>query len=249
LGETKVDSRRQVRLDVWDALRRVAKPDSRFHLDFGEFIPDFEGSEAALERLLALPLYEGSRFIFITPDNCLEEFRARALRDGKTILVPTYGIRRGFVKLEPGDVPEGNEEYASWLDGMERFGEHVSLAQIKDVGQLDLLVTGGSVINHEGIRFGKGHGFFDLEWAMMYKIGAADTSTPVIAFVHDCQVANIKLQASPFDTVCDLIVTPSRVIEVDGANKPTRGVLWESLAPGMMDDIPPLRELKEMSIG
>jgi 5-formyltetrahydrofolate cyclo-ligase len=132
---------------------------------------------------------------------------------------------------------------------MERFGDHVSLAQIKEVGQLDFLVTGGSVINHEGIRFGKGHGFFDLEWAMMYKIGAADVTTPVLAFVHDCQVADIKLAASPFDTVCDLIVTPSRVIEIEGANKPTLGVLWESLAPGMMEDIPPLRELKEMSSG
>jgi 5-formyltetrahydrofolate cyclo-ligase len=242
-----VDRKGRVRQEVWDALRRVAKPDSRYHFDFAEFIPDFEGSEAALAHLVALPLYEGAALIFITPDNCLEELRAQALRDGKTILVPTYGIRRGFVKLEPADVPEGREEYASWLDGMERFGQHVSLAQIQELGRLDFLVTGGSVINYEGIRFGKGHGFFDLEWAMMFQIGVADESTPVIAFVHDCQVADVPLQPSPFDTVCDLIVTPSRLIEVRKPSKPTCGVLWDKLAPGMFEDIPPLQELRHLS--
>jgi len=241
-----MDDKRQARQEVWEALREVARPDSRFHFDFGEFIPDFEGSERALARLLALPLYQSSRFIFITPDNCLEELRAQALRDGKSILVSTYGIRRGLVILEPGEVPEGSEEYASWLDGMERFGRYASLADIQRRGQLDFLITGGSVINQQGVRFGKGHGYFDLEWAMMFKIGAAVETTPVVAFVHDCQVADVVLEPSPFDTVCDLIITPSRVIEVENPSKPTVGVLWDRLAPGMMEDIPPLRELKEM---
>lgn len=239
--------RERARQNVWQALREVARPDSRFHFDFAEFIPDFQGSDTALARLLALPLYADSQLVFITPDNCLEGLRAQALRDGKTILVPTYGIRRGFVKLAPDDVPDGCEEFASWLDGMESFGQRVSLPEIKQLGPLDFLVTGGSVINREGVRFGKGHGYFDLEWAMMYAVGAATTVTPVIAFVHDCQVASINLEPSLFDTVCDLIVTPSRVIPITGANKPTVGVLWEKLAPGMMEDIPPLQELKQLS--
>jgi 5-formyltetrahydrofolate cyclo-ligase len=239
--------RERAREDVWRALREVARPDSRFHFDFAEFIPDFEGSETALAKLITLPLYADSQLIFITPDNCLEGLRACALRDGKAILVPTYGIRRGFVKLSPDDVPEGCEEYASWLDGMERFGRRVSLLEIKQLAPLDFLVTGGSVINRRGVRFGKGHGYFDLEWAMMYSIGSATAATPVIAFVHDCQVADIELEPSPFDTLCDLIVTPSRLIPIKGASKPTMGVLWERLAPGMMEDIPPLQELKEIS--
>jgi 5-formyltetrahydrofolate cyclo-ligase len=242
-----VDEKRRARQEVWLALREVAKPDSRFHFDFAEFIPDFEGSEEALANLLALRLYADAELIFVTPDNCLEGLRAQALRDGKTVLVPTYGIRRGFVRLARDDVPEGCEEYASWLDGMEHFGERVSLHEIKQLGPLDFLVTGGSVINHEGVRFGKGHGYFDLEWAMMYAIGAATTETPVVGFVHDCQVADLELQPSPFDTVCDLIVTPSGVILIEGANKPTVGVLWEKLAAGMMEDIPPLKELKQLS--
>jgi len=247
MEDTIVADKSQARHEVWEALREVARPDSRFHFDFGEFIPDFEGSERALANLLALSLYADSNLIFITPDNCLEELRAQALRDGKTILVPTYGIRRGFVKLSPDDVPQGHEVYASWLDGMEHFGQRVSLHEIEQLGPLDFLVTGGSVISQQGVRFGKGHGYFDLEWAMMYTVGVATAATPVIAFVHDCQVADIELEPSPFDTVCDIIVTPSRVIQVQDANKPTVGIVWEKLAPGMLEDIPPLQELKQLS--
>jgi len=242
----EIKDKRQIRAEVWDRLREVAKPDSRFHLDFAEFIPDFEGSEAALAKLLTLSLYQRSTLVFVTPDNCLEGLRAQALRDGKTILVPTYGIRRGLVKLDPEQIPKGVEEYASWLDGMEHFGQRVSLTDIQQLGLIDFLVTGASVINYEGVRFGKGHGFFDLEWAMLFEIGAANEATPVIAFVHDFQVVNIQLEPSPFDTVCDLIVTPSRDIKVRNPVKPTSGIIWERLAPGMTDDIPPLRELQQM---
>ena len=93
---------------------------------------------------------------------------------------------------------------------------------------------------------GKGHGFFDLEWAMLYQMDVVDTSTPVVAFVHDCQVVDIELEASRFDTICDYIVTPTRVIEIVGPQKPTSGVLWDRLEEGMLQDIPPLRELKKL---
>lgn len=238
-----------IRQEVWEKLRLIAKPDSRFHLDFGEFIPDFEGSDLAVARLVEMPLYQSSRFIFITPDNCLEKLRAQALRDGKTIIVSSYGIRRGIVKLGPEDVAKGSEEYASWLDGMERFGKFVSLADIQQLGPLDFLVTGGSAINREGVRLGKGHGFFDLEWAMLFEIGVANESTPILALVHDCQVVEKALEPSEFDTVCDLIITPSRVIEVEKPNKPTIGIMWERLETGMIENIPPLQELKLMKGG
>jgi 5-formyltetrahydrofolate cyclo-ligase len=41
-------------------------------------------------------------------------------------------------------------------------------------------------------------------------------------------------------------VTPTRVLEVAHPQKPTSGVLWERLEAGMMEDIPPLRELKAL---
>lgn len=239
-------NRAEARERVWRALRRVARPDSRFHFNFNEFIPDFEGSLEATERLAALEAYRRARTVFITPDNCLEALRARAVRDGKVQIVSTYGIRRGFVELRPEDVPEGLEAYAVLLDVMEKVGRPVSLRELRDGYRIDLLVTGASVVSRNGVRFGKGHGYFDLEWAMLYQIGAVDRYTPVIAFVHDCQVVDLALDPSPFDTVCDLIVTPTGVLEVADPQKPEVGVLWDRLEPGMLEEIPLLQELWHM---
>ena len=239
-------TREEARAQVWTKLRRVARPDSRFHYDFNEYIPDFEGSDSATARLTALPCYQHAKTIFITPDNCLEDLRLQALRDKKRELVSTYGISRGIIKLESGDLPEELYEYAVLLDSLEKFGTACTLKEIETLGKIDLVVTGGSVVNTEGIRFGKGHGFFDLEWAMLYKIGVVDVDTPVVAFMHDCQVVDLPLESSIYDTICDFIVTPTRVITIQTPKKPTIGVVWDQLREGMLDSIPPLAELKEM---
>lgn len=237
-------NKEEARHMVWRQLREVALPDSRFHFDFNEYIPDFAGSQAATARLTALEVFLRAETLFITPDNCLEGLRAETLRAGKTQIVSTYGIRRGLVALAPEDVPAGLEPYAVLLDAIEGFGRHVSLAELRRRGRLDLIVTGASAVNTAGVRFGKGHGFFDLEWAMLYQLGVVDERTPVVAFVHDCQVVDVDLDLSPFDTVCDLIVTPTRVLEIANPQKPALGVIWDRLEPGMLDDIPPLRELR-----
>ena len=78
-----VDHKIKVRERVWRELRKVAVPDSRFHYDFGEFIADFEGGEEAVQRLVEHDFYQKSNYIFITPDNCLDRLRLKALQDGK----------------------------------------------------------------------------------------------------------------------------------------------------------------------
>lgn len=234
------------RAAVWPELYRVAIPDSRFHLDFNEYIPDFEDSHLATTRLTELDIYQKAKVLFITPDNCLEQLRAQTVRDGKLQLISTYGIRRGIIELKPEDAPPGLEEYAVLLDVIEKLGRHISLAEIRDRYRFDLIVTGASAVSRSGVRFGKGHGFFDLEWAMFCHIGVVEQSTPVVAFVHDCQVVDIDLTPSPYDTICDLIVTPTRLIQVKNPQKPLHGVLWDKLEPGMMDSISPLRELKHL---
>ncbi|KAJ9612603.1 hypothetical protein H2200_004200 [Cladophialophora chaetospira] len=240
-----------IRRLVWPRLREVALPDSRFHFDFSSFIADFHGSEAVTKRLVSLPCYNRAKVVFITPDNCLEQLRLRALQDGKKVLVTTYAIKRGFWLLDPVIItaPEARR-LASFLDAMEKpgLGRHLSLAEMQQLGlQVDLMVTGTGAINEAGIRFGKGHGFFDLEWAMLTSISVVHLSTPCVAVVHDCQVLKETLKPEAFDTVCDYIVTPTRVIEVqEPVHKPACGILWEKLQPGMLEDIPPLRELREL---
>ncbi|CAO1661341.1 5-formyltetrahydrofolate cyclo-ligase [Salinicola sp. NYA28a] len=235
-----------VRRRVFANLRKVAFPDSRFHFDFGEFIADFQNREDATRRLVAHPFYQQASTLFITPDNCLEELRHRALLDGKTVLMTTYSIKRGFWLLDPAEIPEEMYLYAATLDGMERMGRPISLTEIRERPRTDFMVTGTGAINEAGIRFGKGHGFFDAEWGMLYRIGNIDVNTPSAALVHDCQVLEEELYPEVFDTVSDVIFTPTRTIEVDAPHKPTVGIVWQLLDQQMYDTIPPLQELCRM---
>ena len=243
-----------IRQRVWPALRQVAIPDSRFHLDFSSFIANFQGSSLATQRLISHPAFVSAKTIFITPDNCLRELRYAALSAGKLVLVTTYAIRRGFILLDPVTIPtESQRLQASYLDGMEESTSGARPIPLADMLQIklkiDLMVTGTGAINMAGVRFGKGHGFFDLEWGMLFRLGIVELGTACVALVHDCQVLDEKLEPEEFDTVCDVIITPTRLIEVDNDKrmaKPNCGILWEKLQPNMLDDIPPLKELREI---
>ena len=241
------DHKSTVRERVFADLRQVAFPDSRFHYDFGEFITDFVGSSAATDRLMAHRFYQDAQCIFITPDNCIEELRYRTLCEGKQILMTTYSIKRGFWLLDPAKIPKDRYLYAATLDGMERHGTPMSLAQIRShLPTLDYMITGTGAINEQGVRFGKGHGFFDAEWDMLYRIGKISAATPTAALVHDCQVLTETLYPEVFDTVADAIFTPTRTIEVAHPHKPRCGIVWDLLDPHMLATIPPLQELQAM---
>jgi 5-formyltetrahydrofolate cyclo-ligase len=235
--------RETVRVAVWDRLRNVARPDSRFHLDFSMFIPDYPGSERIPAALRELPFTAGGGPVFVTPDNNLETLRAELLRVGRPLLVTTYGILRGFVFFRPGGVPEDSIDFAASLDGMERFGTPLDLEGLRGLGRLDFLVTGASAVSRDGIRFGKGHGYFDVEWALLRDLGAVDEDTPVVACVDDTQYVEEDLPARDTDTLVDWIVTPTRSVRVARTRPKPAGVRWDVLDPHLLATIPPLQEL------
>ena len=241
MSETKL-----VRQRIWSLLKDVAKPDTRFHLNFSEVIPDFAGSDAASEQIKAQEAYRACRFPFVTPDNCLVEIRRDLIARGIPFVMSTYGIYRGFLLIEPGTVPQGAELYAAWLDGMEHFGRPISLHEITARGRFDLMLTGASAVSIDGVRFGKGHGFFDLEWGMFTDLGMVDEATPVYAVVHDVQVVEDRLVPSETDILVDLIATPTRTIAVERQSRRPRGVKWELLDQKQIAATPPLKELQRL---
>src|SRR3954447_19063749 len=104
---TAAQAARDTRARVWAELRGVARPDSRFHWDFASFIPDFVGSEACADRITALPAWAGlgERRGVVTPANSPEAFRRRLLLLRQPFIITTYGIVRGFLGIDPADVP------------------------------------------------------------------------------------------------------------------------------------------------
>jgi 5-formyltetrahydrofolate cyclo-ligase len=236
-----------IRQQVWQELRKVARPDSRFHWNFAEFIPDFAGSDHCADVVRGMSAYAFSGLVFITPDNNLVQLREYAIRDQKRLVVSTYGIARGMLLIEPGDVATGDERLAATLDGMEYFGHPISLADLNRLGPFGLLVTGAAVITETGVRWGKGHGYFALEWAVIREVGLAYEETPIVAICHDCQVVSLPLEPSPYDTIVDYIVTPTRVLSVPPKHAKPKGVFWDHLNSKFREQIPLLQELYEMN--
>ena len=74
------------------------------------------------------------------------------------------------------------------------LGDHSgAVRRIAVAEKHDLLVTGASAVSTHGIRFGKGHGYFDLEWAMFSEIHCLADDPLVVCAVHDCQVVDLNL--------------------------------------------------------
>jgi 5-formyltetrahydrofolate cyclo-ligase len=237
---------RVFRQRIWDSLKAVARPDTRFHLSFSEFIPDFDGVEQATDRIAALPAWADSKLAFVTPDNSMTELRRRLIVEGKAFVMSTYNMQRGFLYMAPGIVPPEAAPFAAWLDGMEHFARPIDLAELSAIGRFDLLATGASAVTKDGLRFGKGHTYFDLEWGMFTDLGLADEKTPVAAIVHDVQVVDEQLSPSDTDIQVDYIATPSRLATVERHNRRPRGIKWDRLTRDEIANTPPLKELARM---
>jgi 5-formyltetrahydrofolate cyclo-ligase len=228
---------------IWAELAKVGRPDSRFHWDFSSFIADFDGSDACARAVRDLDCYRTGGLLFITPDNSTEELRAQVMADGRPFLMTTYGIGRGFLSLDPSVVPPSERRYAATLDGMDRYGVPVSLGRIAFLGPIGLLVTGGSAVSRNGVRFGKGHGYFDLEFAMLSEIGAVTSASQIVDVVHDCQVVDGELVGEEHDVPVDWIVTPTRCLPVPGNGRAPGRVRWEMLTDSPLLHVPPMQEL------
>ncbi|KAJ5025727.1 hypothetical protein J3E72DRAFT_243658 [Bipolaris maydis] len=239
---------------VYQELIQDAVPDARFNYDFMAFTPDFRGSAAAVERLAALPCYHSAQVILAMPDNSLECLRARALKDGKRLVVATYRLRRGFLVLDPGRIDASRYELAACLDGMEKAGagRPVTLAQMRDEGLIiDMCVIGGLIFNVQGVSVWGGQNLFEVQWAMLQDLGVLRHQAPVVAIAHASQVvdeARISMETikptRPGEVQCDFVITPHTIFTVTGAVKPTGSLDFDTVDPESLQNIPPLQELR-----
>ena len=208
----------------------IALPDAIFDHQLDHFITDFRDCDRATQNLVDLPEWQSAKCVFITPDNSTQILREAAIRQNKELIMTTYGIRRGSLLVRRDLVPQGQEEYASTLVGMERFGLPLrSITDLEKAGRLDLMVTGALAISRpHGGRAGKGAGWFDAEWGMWKSLELVDSTTPIIGIVHDVQVVQEAFSLDPWDCHMNIIVTPTEVIHVSRFDQPS-GVLWEQI--------------------
>jgi 5-formyltetrahydrofolate cyclo-ligase len=235
-----------LRRAVWGRLAEVAKPDSRFHLDFASFNPDFEGSRRCVDAIRRTPEYRDARTIVAMADNSLEGFREQALGEGKRLVVCTHALSRGFVLLRGKKVASEYRPMAATLDGMERFGKQLSYAELRASGPLDLVVSGAAAVSRQGVHFGKGHGYLELAWGLLAEMGLVGQKTPVIVSVHDCQVVGEVVPRAAYDVTVDVIVTPGALIRCEPLPKPAR-LFSDRLSRQFVESRPYFQELSRLS--
>lgn len=234
-----------VRERVWDRLREFARPDSRLHFDFAHMHPDFDGSDAAAERLLAL--WDGKKpleIAFSAPDGALLATREQLLRRGTKLVISTFCMRRGFRLLDPARLAATDIAFAATLDGLERFGEPIDVARMATLGRLDLVLTGTAAVSPNGVRFGRSYQYFDIEWGILTELGLVRDATPVAVVAHDVQVAGDRIMPRPREVVPDYIATPTRLLRVESRPARPHGIDWDRIDPDELELMPSLVELQ-----
>jgi 5-formyltetrahydrofolate cyclo-ligase len=234
-------SKEDARQAVWDALERERV--ARFPFPPHGRIPNFEGAARAAERLLAHPLFARARRIKVDPDAPQRMVRLMALRRGITVFVPTPRLRGGFRRFDPAKIPPDKLAEAASLIRGAKWGEAVALGEL---AAMDVIVTGSVAVTRSGKRCGKGHGYGDLEYAILRSLGYPEV--PVATTVHPLQLVD-DFPADAHDQPLHLIVTPDEVIAVAQPRPAPQGIDWRRLTAQDLQAMPILRELRPRERG
>jgi 5-formyltetrahydrofolate cyclo-ligase len=221
---------------VWDLLqkRKVA----RFPFPPHGRIPNFAGARQAAERLLAHPIFHRVRVIKVNPDSPQRWVRELALERGITLITPTPRLKGAFRKLDPARISREHYAEAATLKRGGKWGEDITLAEMPKV---DLVVMGSVAATRDGRRLGKGHGYADLEYALLRELG--NPAVPLATTVHRLQLTD-GFPVEAHDTPLSLIATPEELIEVKRRRRAPSGIDWQRLPREALEEMPVLAELK-----
>jgi 5-formyltetrahydrofolate cyclo-ligase len=229
------------RAAVWQALTQ--QKIARFPFPIKGRIPNFKGAEAAAARLLAHPAFTSAKCVKVNPDSPQRHVRKALLDRGISVVTPTPRLRGAFYLLDPDEIPEEHHWDAASLKLGGEFGKPIRLEQFPSI---DLVVMGSVAVTREGKRLGKGHGYADLEYAMLIELGNAPV--PVATTVHGLQVLE-SFPALLHDVRVSIIATPDELIEVLPAPEAGGGIDWDALPKQAYAEMPILAELRELRQG
>ncbi len=225
---------------VWDDLE--ASGVARFPFPPHGRIPNFDGADAAADRLAGTPEWRRATALKANPDAPQLPVRRRALREGKTVYMAVPRLRepRCFVELDPAVVED--TDAAATVSGMDAHGEPVVPEALPEI---DLVVAGSVAVSEAGARVGKGEGYSDLEFAVLASFGRVGPETPVATTVHERQVVEDAPPPEPHDVPLDLVVTPDRTVRTGTAAPKPTGVDWSLLDRERLEEIPVLDRLRD----
>jgi len=231
-------TKQSARQAIWDRLKTEKL--AAFPFPPHGRIPNFKGAKDAALRLFDEPEWRDAKCIKVNPDSPQKYVRAEALRRGIVVYVPTPKLKAGFLKLDPAKIPFDAIVDASQMSRCARWAEPVAL---RDLPQMDAIVTGCVVVTESGRRAGKGAGYSDIEFAILRELG--HDSVPVATTVNDVQVVG-AFPIESNDLPLTVIATPTRIYRVASPPPAPTGIEWDRLTAQDLDDMPVLKELRDM---
>lgn len=232
---TKADARTY----VWDRLQDEKL--AAFPFPPHGRIPNFKGSAAAARRLFEVPVFATAKRLKINPDSAQSAVRAEALLRGIDVYVPTPKLAGGFWCIEARTVPHDAIRQAAAMSTMQRWAKPVAL---KDLPQMDAIVSGSVAVTARGKRCGKGAGYADREYGILLELG--HKPVPVATTVHDVQLVDDFPQVGT-DEPLSLIVTSTQIVEITSPPDAPRGIDWDATTDEDLAQMPVLAELKALA--
>ena len=99
-------------------------------------------------------------------------------------------------------------------------------------------------MTHDGRRCGKGHGYGDLEYALLRESG--HSAVPVATTVHPLQILEF-FHVDAHDLPVHMIATPEEIIWVDDPPPAPAGIDWDALSSGDLEAMPVLEEFRQLT--
>jgi len=195
----------KLRIEIWNKMERAGitvfpKP------CFGR-IPNFINADKAAVKLKLIPEYRTAKIVLVNPDAAQATVREMVLRDGKTLVMPTPKLKKGFLIIKPEKV-KGKEHFASTIKGAFKFGEFA-----EKLPSIDFIVEGCVAVDRKGCRLGKGGGYGDKE----IKLAKQSSKKPIkiATTCHSIQVVD-EVPIDAHDEKVDYIATENELIKVEG---------------------------------
>jgi 5-formyltetrahydrofolate cyclo-ligase len=228
-----------VRERVWDELEDSGV--ARFPFPPHNRIPNFEGADAAAERLAETAAWRAADAVKANPDAPQLPVRRRALHEGKTVYMAVPRLRepRCFVELDPDTLDD--PDAAATVSGMDDHGVPVFPEALPAI---DLVVAGSVAVTADGVRVGKGEGYSDLEFAVLATVGRVGPNTTVATTVHERQVVAELPAPAPHDVPLDLVVTPERTVPTETRVPRPDGIVWTVLDDERVAEMPVLERVR-----
>ena len=226
------------RTHVWDRLSNEKL--AAFPFPPHGRIPNFKGAGEAAKRLFDIPVFANATALKINPDSAQSAVRAEALRRGIDVYVPTPKLAGGFWRIEAAAVPHDAVRQAAAMSTMPKWATQVAL---KDLPQMDAIVSGSVAVTPSGKRCGKGAGYADREYGILLELGHAPV--PVATTIHDVQLVDDFPQVGT-DEPLTFIVMPTHSLEIASPPDAPTGIDWSVITHQDLEDMPVLADLKAL---